>query len=80
MISGSGDAMKSFEEVKSSGPSTGQRFVTFADRPPQQPPQSGVSSMKRGLSNFMATVDAAFKHSTTSVAGSLSWHLFGRLN
>ena len=59
------------EDLKLSGhgPATTQRFVTFADRQPQQPPQSSFSSMRRGISNFMTTMDAALKHSTQNVAG-----------
>lgn len=65
------EGTSSKEDLKLSGhgPATTQRFVTFADRQPQQPPQSSFSSMRRGISNFMTTIDAALKHSTQNVAG-----------
>lgn len=58
------------EDAKLGTPTTTPRYVTFADRQSQQPLQSGLSSVRRGISNFITTtVDAAFKHSTHSVAG-----------
>ena len=59
------------EEMKASGSGTSgtTRFVTFAPEKPTQPPlQSGFSSMKRGITSFMSTMDAALKH-TSQIAG-----------
>ena len=68
-MSGASDAA-GHEDSKISGhaPATSQRFVTFADRrQPQQ--QSGFSSISRGLHNFMSSMDAALKHSSTHIPG-----------
>ena len=60
------------EDVKTNGQTATSgtpRFVTFApERPPQQPLQSGFSSMKRGIHSLMSTVDAALKHSNQAAA------------
>lgn len=71
-ISGSSDGPTGQEDSKSgNAPTITQtRFVTFADRiQPQQPLQSGFSSVRRGLHNFMSSMDAALKQSTQTTPG-----------
>ena len=65
--------------LRSNGGTGNVRIVTFAsDRPPQQPTsqqsappfQSGLNSLKRGITNFfMSGVDAALKHNTPQLQG-----------
>ena len=66
------DSKSSFNESGNVSTST-QRFVTFADRlQPQQPLQSGFNSVRRGLHNFMSSMDAALKHSTQTTPGRIT--------
>jgi hypothetical protein len=69
-MSGSSDGPSGHEDSKLSGhaPATSQRFVTFADRK-QPPQQSGFSSISRGLHNFMSSMDAALKSSSSHIPG-----------
>ena len=60
------------EDVKANGSGGTGRFVTFAPEKPQQPLQSGFSSMKRGIHSFMSTMDAALKHSSQAANGKQS--------
>ena len=74
-ISGEADDHSQIEDFKSSG-SNGSRAVTFASdriQPPQPratlPSRPSFSSMKRGFTNLISSVDAALKHTPLTPTG-----------
>lgn len=77
-ISGGPDEQSQTEDFKSSG-SNGSRAVTFASdriQPPQPratlPSRPSFSSMKRGFTNLISSVDAALKHTPLTPTGGKS--------
>ena len=60
-------SVASISKVNGAGSTAGTtRFVTFAADRPQQPLHSGFTTVKRGFTSLISTVDAALKHSNIS--------------